>query len=103
MVIAMLDCLNECNFAVKFADKNKAEQVKELMRAGLDAWYQAANEDMDYENAYFSSEEIIQFYYVGYAEPTMELLERYGIDAEIIGIEYDKNDKVINADEVIYY
>ena len=86
-----------------FVDKVKEEKVEELMRAGLDAWYQAANEDMNYENAYFSSEEISQFYCVGYAEPTMELLERYGIDAEVIDVEYDKNDEVINADKVIYY
>ena len=103
MVIAMLDCLNECNFAVKFADKAQEEKVEELMRAGLRAWYAAANDPNDYDEEYFTSEEIQELYCVGYAEPTMELLERYGIDAEIIDVKYDKNDEVINADEIIYY
>lgn len=104
MVIAILD-ENECNFAVRFDDETKKEIVKELMIAGLSSWYEAANEDIEEieGNEYFTADEISMMYNDGYAEPTMELLKRYNINGEVIDVEYDKNDEVINADEVIWY
>ena len=101
MIIAMLDN-NDCNFAIKFNDKSQKKKIKEFMRAGLSAWYQAANEDIE-GNEYFTAEEIEGMYDLGYAEPTCELLERNGIEAECIDVEYDENDCVCNADEVIRY
>ena len=105
MVIAIVDD-NDCDFAIKFEDESVKDKVKEYMKAGLSAWYQAAHvddEDDVEDNEYFTGEDIIGFYDEGYAEPTMELLERFGIEAECIDVEYDNNDCVVNADEVIRY
>lgn len=101
MVIALLDQQNECNFAIKFEDETQKEKVKELMKAGLSCWYEAAHEII-LDNEYFTAEEIKSMYGDGYAEPTMELLERNNIKAECVDIKYDDDDYVINADEVIY-
>lgn len=102
MTIALLDQQNECNFAIRFEDVSLKDKVKELMIAGLDSWYEAAYDEIE-DNDYFTAEEIEGMYNDGYAEPTLELLERNGIKGECVDIEYDEDDCVINADEVIYY
>ena len=102
MILAMIDAQNECNFAIKFDDESQKEKVKEYMQAGLKAWYTAAHVDIE-GNEYFTAEEIEAMYGDGYAEPTMELLDRYGIKGELVDIEYDDDDYVINADECFYY
>ena len=91
MVLAIFDN-NDLDFAVKFKDVSQKEKVKKYMIAGLAAWYAAAHcdeDDEDYE--YFTRKEIESFYGSGYAEPTMELLERNGIEAEIISVQYDED------------
>ena len=102
MTIALLDQQNECNFAIRFEDASLKEKVKELMVAGLQSWYEAAHDEIE-DNDYFTAEEIEAMYGDGYAEPTLELLERNGIEGECVDIEYDEDDCVINADEAIYY
>lgn len=102
MVIALLDQQNECNFSIRFDDESKKEMVKEFMRAGLSAWYEAAHDDIE-ENRYFTADEIAGFYDAGYGEPTLVLLKRYHVKADLIDCEYDEDDCVVNADEVIFY
>ena len=92
MVLAITDS-NECNFGIKFEDESKLELVKYVAQLGLYAWYQAAHEDK--ANPHFTEDEIDGFYWSGYAEPTSELLDRYGIKHEIV--DYDEN-----SDEVFY-
>ena len=100
MILGVFDS-NDCDFAIKFDDVSKLDLVKELARAGLSAWYQAAHEDIEGDE-YFTAEEIEGFYDSGYAEPTCELLDRYGIEYEIVDFEYDENGEAI-CDEAISY
>ena len=102
MVITIVD-QNECNFAIKFANEAVKEQVKDYMKEGLKAWYCAANVPVDYEGKYWTNEDVKGFYGLGYAEPTIELLDRFGIEHELVDIEYDEDGNVKNADEVICY
>lgn len=99
----MIDVQNDCSFAIKFANKAVKEKVEEYMREGLKAWYCAAHTPVDYEGKYWENEDVECFYDLGYAEPTLELLSRDNIEHEIVDIEYDEDDNVKNADEVIYY
>ena len=85
MIIAYVDD-NQCDFAVKFRDKNRAIEVKKAITIGIDAWYSAANEEVE-ANEYWSKEYIEGFYDSGYAEPTSELLDMWGIEHEIVDIE----------------
>lgn len=99
MIIAITDS-NEDNFAIRFNDPSKADIVADCMERGLGAWY-AATDPESYEDDLFTKEDIEGFYDAGYAEPTMELLKRNGIEFECVDIEYDENNKII-ADEVIH-
>lgn len=63
------------------------EFCKKLIKAGVDAWHQAANGD--YENKYFTVEEIESFYWAGYAEPASELLNRHRIRHKVLNPEYN--------------
>ena len=65
MIIAYVDD-NQCDFAVKFRDKNRAIEVKKAITIGIDAWYSAANEEVE-ANEYWSKEYIEGFYDSGYA------------------------------------
>ncbi len=102
MVVAMVDVCNDCSFAIKFADATQKEKVEECMSKGLAAWY-AATDPEKYDGDYFTQEEVEGFYWSGYAEPTLELLKKHGIDGDVVDIEYDENGCVINADESFYY
>ena len=105
MIIAILDD-NECNFGIKFDDVSLKDKIKEYMEEGLAAWYAAAycaENDEEYENDYFTKEEIESFYWAGYAEPTEKLLEKNNIPFESVDLEYNDDDEVINVDEVIWY
>lgn len=98
MVIAYTD-QNDCDFAVGFQDESQADKVKEAIIAGINAWYEAAHKDVE-PNEYWSEEEIRAMYGDGYAEPTCELLDRWGIKYNIIDVEYDDDGEVI-CDELI--
>lgn len=78
---------NACDFCLAIEDDSKVDLAKELIQAGVDAWYQAADEN--HENEYFSPEEIEGFYDFGYAEPSMLLLERFGIAFQHCEMEYN--------------
>ena len=99
----MIDVQNDCSFAIKFTNEAAKEKVEEYMREGLDAWYCAAHVPVDYNGKYWSKEDVEGFYWLGYAEPTCELLDRDGIEHEVIDIEYDEDENVVGADEVFYY
>ena len=102
MIIAITDS-NDCDFAIKFADDAVKEKVEEYMREGLEAWYCAAHVPVDYEGKYWTNEDVNGFYGSGYAEPTIELLDRFGIEHELVDIVYDEDGNVANADKVICY
>lgn len=102
MVIAQIDHENDCSFAIKFADEKAKEKVIEFMEKGLDAWYEAAHDNIE-DDEYFTADEKESFYWVGYAEPTLELMKRNGIEGDCTDIEYDDNRNVVNADMVISY
>lgn len=102
MVIAMIDNLNDCSFAIEFKDESQKEQVKKSMCVGLDAWYAAAHIDT-YEGTEFTKEDVEGYYGAGYAEPTSDLLLKKGIEHKTIDIEYNEDGEVINADEAFYY
>ena len=102
MTVGLIDWQNDCNFAIKFNAVDKLDLVKKFMREGLATWYQATHEDKT--NEYFTEEEVEAFYESGYAEPTSELLDRYGIEHEIINLEYDDDGEcVTECDEIIEY
>ena len=103
MIIAEIDNYNDCSFAIKFTDESAKEKVEKYMQEGLKAWYCAAHVPVDYDGEYWTNEEVENFYWDGYAEPTMELLQREGIEAECVDIEYDDDENVINADLVVEY
>lgn len=85
---------NECDFGFKILRKRDIEKAKELIKEGINAWYEATEDEPEgTEN--FTGEEIKDFYYVGYAEPTMYLLEKYKIKYREIEIE-KINEKDIN-------
>ena len=84
MIIALVDNYNDCSFAVKFDDKTVLEKVKKYMREGLEAWYCAAHEPIDYDGDLFTEAEIESFYDLGYAEPTSMLLDKDNIKHEIM-------------------
>lgn len=103
MIIAQIDNFNDCSFAIKFADEAAKEKVEEYMREGLEAWYCAAHVPVDYDGKFWTNEDVECFYGMGYAEPTMELLQRDGIEGECVDIEYDDEGNIINADIVVEY
>lgn len=90
MIIALVDNYNDCSFAVKFDDKTVLEKVKKYMREGLEAWYCAAHEPIDYDGDLFTKSEVASFYDLGYAEPTSILLDRDNIKHEIL--KYNENE-----------
>ena len=102
MIIAQIDNENDCSFAIKFADETAKEKVIEYMEAGLSAWYEAAHDEIE-DDEYFTADEKESFYWLGYAEPTLELMAKNHIDGDCVDIEYDNNGNVINADAVVYY
>lgn len=101
MILAVVDN-NESNFGIKLNDTTQLELVKKLAIAGLRTWYEAGYDRKIEANEYFDAETIENFYGSGYAEPTDELLTRYGIPHEIVDLEYDKNGEPI-CDECIVY
>lgn len=103
MLLALIDCQNDCSFGVIIKDESKKDITLKLMRRGLGIWYAAAHDEDEIEaDEYFTKEDIMAFYESGYAEPTDELLDYYGIDHEIVGLEEDADGYVI-CDEGIYY
>ena len=98
MIIAYTD-QNECDFAISFDDKSKADEVKKAIEVGINAWYEAAHDDIE-PNEYWDKEYIEGFYGCGYAEPTSELLDMWGIEHEVIDIECDEEGNVI-CDELV--
>lgn len=99
--IALIDQMNDCSFAIEIYDASQIELAKELMRAGLSAWYEAAHENIE-DDEYFTAEEKSAMYNDGYAEPALELLERYGIEHKLIELEYD-DDGIPLVDETFAY
>ncbi len=100
MILAVIDSFNHCNFGVRFCAKEKLVLVKKLALCGLKTWYQAAHDDK--KNEYFTEEEVEAFYESGYAEPASELLDRYGIEHEIVDLTYDEYGEAI-CDEAVWY
>lgn len=107
MKIAYVD-QNDCNFTVRFDNPEDADKVRQAIKIGIVAWYVAAhdNEDiqdylMDEGNEYFTADEIECMYDLGYAEPTTDLLLRWGIDHETLDVEYDEDDNII-CDDIVY-
>ncbi len=98
MLIAYTD-QNDCDFAVKFDDETKENEVRKAIQVGIDTWYEAAHTDIE-GNEYFTKEEIEAFYESGYAEPTCEILDKLGIEYEIVDVEYNDNDEVV-CDELM--
>lgn len=83
---------NDCDFAF-IVDEANAEEVQRLGKIGLEAWYAAAHDDVeDKILKYFSLEDIDNFYWAGYAEPAMELLDRAGIEYELVEKEEENDD-----------
>ena len=99
MVIAVEDGSgNDCDFCLRIDDKYKdrIEQIGNFAVAGLSAWYCAAHDEISEEDKkYFSEEEIRDFYYLGYAEPSQILLSRYGIESKIEEMVYDRHRHVV--------
>ena len=73
--------------------------MKKAITIGIDAWYSASNDEVE-ANEYWSKEYIEGFYDSGYAEPTSELLDMWGIEHEIVDVECDEDDNVI-CDELV--
>ena len=103
MVLGVFDSCNDCDCGIRFEDVDKLDLVKKLAIDGLATWYAAAHEDIE-ANEYFTEEEIEGFYWSGYAEPTSELLDRYGIEHEIINLEFnDDNECITECDDEVGY
>lgn len=99
MKIAYVD-QNDCNFIVRFDNPEDADKVRQAIIIGIDAWYMAAHDNIE-GNEYFTADEIEGAYYLGYTEPTTDLLLRWGIDHETLDVEYDEDDNVI-CDDIVY-
>lgn len=99
MKIAYVD-QNDCNFTVRFDNPEDADKVRQAIIIGIDAWYMAAHDNIE-GNEYFTADEIESTYYLGYTEPTTDLLLRWGIDHETLDVEYDEDDNVI-CDDIVY-
>lgn len=88
MVIAYTDS-NECDFAFNILRKRDIKKAIKLINEGITAWYRAAwdgkNPIQPTEN--YSADEIEDFDGVGYAEPSMWLLEKFNIPHRLISIE----------------
>jgi len=103
MLIAMIDCQNDCSFGVIIEDESQKDLVMELMREGLDVWYLAAEDkNRIYPNDYFTKEEIAAFYESAYTEPTHEMLDKCGIKHEITSLFEDDRGNII-CDVGLYY
>jgi len=103
MKLALIDFQNDCSFSVIIKDESKKDLTLKLMKHGLNIWYQAAHDESEIEpDSFFTKEDILAFYESGYTEPTSELLDYYGIEHEIVDVEYDENDEVV-CDEYIVY
>ena len=102
MVIAIIEAFSDCSFAISFPDISAKEKVKVYMLDGLSAWFSATDPD-EYKGSLFTKEEIENYYWKGYAEPTTDLLNKEDIEHCLVDIELNENDEVINADEVIYF
>lgn len=96
MVLAITDS-NDCDFAIRFPDVSLKDMVRGCMLIGLEAWYAAAHPET-WERNEWDKEEVESFYGLGYAEPTMKLLDRHGIDYECFGIEFDEDENVVDED-----
>ena len=97
MIIAHTDG-NDLDFAIECAE-SVADKVKKAIDIGVSAWYQAAHEDVE-PNEYWSAEEIEAMYGDGYAEPTMELLDRWGVEYKLVEFKVDEDDNII-CDECV--
>lgn len=99
MVIVVADGSgNDCDFCLRIDDKYKdrIKEIGELAVAGLSAWYSVSNDVISEEDKkYFSEEEIRNFYYLGYAEPSQILLSKHGIESKIEEMMYDRHRHVI--------
>ena len=97
MIIAYTDS-NDLDFAIECAER-VANKVKKAIDIGVSAWYQAAHEDVK-SNEYWTAEEIEAMWGDGYAEPTMELLDRWGVECKLVGFKVDEDDNII-CDELV--
>ena len=88
MVIGYSDDNDLC-FAIKIPYNNARDRVTEAIKVGVSAWYEAAHDDIE-PNEYFTTEDIEGFYEIGYAEPTIELLDRWNIEYEFISLDDDE-------------
>lgn len=97
MIIAHTDG-NDLDFAIECSE-SVADKIKKAIDIGVSAWYEAAHEDVE-PNEYWSEEEIKAMYGDGYAEPTMELLDRWEVEYRLTEFKVDEDDNII-CDECV--
>ena len=90
---------NDCDFTILIQDESLADKVVDCMLRGIDAWYCAAHPET-YDGNDYTKEEVEGFYWEGYATPTCELLEREGIEYELVDDEYNEDGERI-ADRIV--
>ena len=78
---------NDCNFTIVIKDNSKQDKAVECIKKGIEAWY-AATDPGAYDGNEFTKDEVANFYWEGYAVPTCKLLEREGIEYELVDDEY---------------
>ena len=90
---------NECDFTLVIKDESMADKVAECMEKGMEAWY-AATRPEQYDGDAFTKEEVEGFYWEGYATPTCELLEKEGVEYELVADAYIDDGEII-ADRIV--
>ena len=98
MIIHYTDS-NESNFAINILRRRDFERAKKLILEGIGAWYAAANDINEIEaTEHFSKEDIANFYYDGYAEPTLKLLEMFNIPHRLtVILDRGRKSTIVNA------
>lgn len=90
---------NDCDFTIVISDDSQKDKAIECIEKGISAWYRATDPE-NYDGDDFTLEEVEGFYWEGYAEPTCQLLEREGIEYELVEDEYDEDGRRI-VDEIV--
>lgn len=101
MILACLDSCNDLNFSLRIDPKDLKETV-DCVDKGMLAWYCATHPEDWEDDDDFSREDIESFYDLGYCEPTEMLLNKRGIQYELLDIEIDDDGEAV-ADKVYWF
>ena len=101
MFIGVQSSMNpDMGFVVEVNER--IEEAKELIKVGFEAWFAATD---DYKpNPYYTEEDLATWYDMGYAEPSVILLDRNGIPHSDVYTCFDEDGEFVKPwDEAEIY